>query len=107
MLKIWLPALAPLFKAHSNYIKFIKSLTDLILTASYHCHTETTLKYLQHTHSGISSNIHHILPFHNCHSICKIPKLYSLLLDVEYIREIGTSDNRETEIADAFRKTSS
>jgi len=46
MVKVWLAVLAPLVRGHPDDFKFIKSVTDFILIASYHSHTETTLKYL-------------------------------------------------------------
>jgi hypothetical protein len=44
IMKVWLPAVAPLVKGHSNQFKFIKSVTDFILIASYDSHTNTTFK---------------------------------------------------------------
>jgi hypothetical protein len=46
MVKVWLAALAPPLTGHPDHIKFIKLVTDYILIASYHSHTETMLKYL-------------------------------------------------------------
>jgi len=79
MVKVWLAVLAPLRIWNPDNFKFIKSVTDFILIASYHSHTETTLKYLQDALSGISSNIHLFLPYCKSHSMSKIPKIHSLL----------------------------
>jgi hypothetical protein len=79
MVKVWLPALAPLLKGHPDHFMFVQSVTDFILIASYHSLTETTLKYLQDMLSGISSNIHLFLPYHKSHSISQISKIHSLL----------------------------
>jgi len=46
IVKVLLAALAPLLTGHPDYFKFIKSLTDFILIAFYHSHTETMLKFL-------------------------------------------------------------
>jgi len=83
MVKIWLPALAPLINGHPNLFNFMKSVIDFILIASYHSHTETTLKYLQDALSGISSNIHLFLPYRKSHSMSIIPKIHSLLHGIE------------------------
>ena len=79
MVDVWLAAFAPLVEGHPDHLKFIKSVTDFILIASYHSHTETTLNYLQHALSGITNSIHLFLPYHKSHSMSKIPKIDSLL----------------------------
>jgi len=104
MVKVWLAGLAPLLKGHPDHFKFIKSVTDFILIASYHSHTETTLKYLQDALSGISSNIHLFLPSRKSHSMSKIPKIHSLLHYIKCIREMGSANNSYTEISEAAHK---
>jgi len=96
-----LPALTPRLNGHPDHFKFIKSVTDFILIASYHSHTETTLKYLQDVLSGISSNLHLFLPYRKSHSMSMIPKIHSLLHFIECIREMGSVDNCDTELSDA------
>jgi hypothetical protein len=83
MVKIWLAALALLDKVHPDHFKFVKSITDFILVASYHSHTQTTLKYLQDALSDISSNNHLCLPYRKSRSMSKIPKIHSLPLYIE------------------------
>jgi hypothetical protein len=104
MVKVRLAALAPFLKGHPDHCKFIKSVTDFILITSYHFHTETTLKYLQAALIGISSNIHLFLPYRKRHSMSKIPTIHSLLYYIECIREMGSPDNRDTEISEAAHK---
>jgi len=89
---------------HPNHFKLIKSVTDFILIAGYHSHTETTLKYLQEALSGISSNIHLFLP--NCMSHCmsKIREIHSLLQYIECIKDMASADNSDTEISEATHK---
>ena len=82
MVKVWLAALAPLLKRHPDHFKLIKSITNFILFASYHSHTETMFKYLQDALSGISSTIHLFLPYCKSHRMSKIPKIRSLLHDI-------------------------
>jgi len=103
MVIVCLPALAP-FKGHPNHLKFIKSVTNFILIARYHSHPETTLKYLQKPLSGISSNIHLFLPYHNSHSMSKIPKIHSILHDIKCIRDLGSAENSDTKISEASHK---
>jgi hypothetical protein len=93
-------ALAPLLKGHHDHFKLIKSATLFLLIATYHSHTKTTLKYLQNALSGISSTIHLFQLYHTSHSFSKIPKIHSLLHYIEYIREMGTADNNDTEISE-------
>jgi len=104
MVKIWLPALAPHLKGHPDHFKFIKSVTDFILIASYHSHNETTLKYLQDALSGISSNIHLFLLYRKSHSMRKIRKVHSLLHYIECNREMGSADNSDNKISEAAHK---
>jgi len=102
--KVRLSAHAPRLKGQSDHFKFIKSVTDFILIASYHSHTETMLKYLQDALSAISSNIHLFLPYRMSHSMCKIPEIHSLLHYIECSREIGYADHSDTEISEAAHK---
>ncbi|KAF8247655.1 hypothetical protein K440DRAFT_516648, partial [Wilcoxina mikolae CBS 423.85] len=104
MLKVWLAALAPLLKGHPNHLKFFKSVTDFILIARYHSHTETTLRYLQDTFHGISRNIHLFLPYRHNQSISKIPKIHSLFHYIKCIKEMGSDDNSDTEVSEAAHK---
>ncbi|KAF8245003.1 hypothetical protein K440DRAFT_557281 [Wilcoxina mikolae CBS 423.85] len=101
MLKVWLAALAPLLKGHSNHLKYFKSVTDFILIAGYHSHTETTLRYLQDALHGISRNIHLFLPYHHNQSLSKISKIDSLFHYIECIKEMGSADNSDTEVPEA------
>jgi hypothetical protein len=104
MVKVWLAGLAPLLKGHPDHFTFIKSVTNFILITSNHSHTETTLKYLQDALSGISTNIHHFLPYRKSHSMNKISKIHSLLHYMECIRDMGSADNSDTEISQAAHK---
>ncbi|KAF8248627.1 hypothetical protein K440DRAFT_546789 [Wilcoxina mikolae CBS 423.85] len=104
MLKVWLTALAPLLKGHPNYLKFLKLVTDFILIAGYHSHTETTLQYLQDALHGISRNIHLFLPYRYNQSISTIPKIHSLFHYIECIKEMGSADNSDTEVSEAAHK---
>jgi len=104
MVKVWLPALAPLLKVYPDHFKLIKSVADFILIASYHSHTETILKYTQDVLRGISSNIHLFLPYRKSHSMSKIPNIHSLLHYIECIREMGSANNSDTKISEATHK---
>ena len=104
MVKIWLAAPAPLLTGHPDCSKFIKSITNFILIASYHSHIETTLKYLQDELSAVSSNIHLFLPDRKSHSMRMIPKIHSLLYYIKCIREMGSADNSDTELSEAAHK---
>ena len=101
MVKVWFPVCALLLKGHPDHFKFIKSVTHLILIASYHSHTETTLKYLQNAVSAISTNIHLFLPYHKSHSMSKIPRIHSLLRYIECSREMGFADNSGPAVSEA------
>ncbi|KAF8252847.1 hypothetical protein K440DRAFT_509360, partial [Wilcoxina mikolae CBS 423.85] len=104
MLKVWLAALDTILKGHPNHHKFLKSVTDFILIAGYHSHTETTLRYLQDTLHGISRNIHLFLTYRHNQSISKIPKIHSLFHYIECIKEMGSVDNSDTEVSEAVHK---
>jgi hypothetical protein len=104
IVKIRLPTLAPLLKEHPDHFKFTQSVSDFILIASFHFHTETTLKYLQDVLTGISSNIHLFLPYRKSHSMCKILKIHSLLHYIKCITEMGSTDIRDTKISEATHK---
>ena len=104
IVKVYLAALALLSKGHPDHFKSIKSVTNFILIASYHSHTQTTLKYLHDALSGISSNIHLFLPYRKSHSISKMPKIHSLLHYIECIRDMGSANNSETKISEAAHK---
>jgi len=60
---------------NTDQFKFIKSFTNYILIASYHCHTEAMLNFLQDALSGISSNVHLFLPHLTGHSMRRYPQL--------------------------------
>ncbi|KAF8241499.1 hypothetical protein K440DRAFT_509920, partial [Wilcoxina mikolae CBS 423.85] len=81
-----------------------KSVTDFILIAGYHSHTETTLRYLQDALHAISRSIHLFLPYRNNQSINKIPKIHSLFHYIECIKEMGSADNSDTEVSEATHK---
>jgi len=100
-------SVAHLLKGHPKHYKFIKSVTNFILIASYHSHTRTTLKYLPDGVSGIGSNIHLFILYRKSHSMNKIPKIHSLVHYIECIRDMGSADNSDTEISEAPHKTSS
>ncbi|KAF8254221.1 hypothetical protein K440DRAFT_531750, partial [Wilcoxina mikolae CBS 423.85] len=104
MLKVWLAALAPLFKGHPNHLKIVKSVTDFILIAGFHSDTETTLLYRQDVLHGISRNIHLLLPYRLNQSIRKIPKIHSLFHYIECIKEMDSADNSDTEVSEATHK---
>ncbi|KAF8244558.1 hypothetical protein K440DRAFT_507416, partial [Wilcoxina mikolae CBS 423.85] len=104
MLKVWLAVLAPLLKGHPNHLKFLKSVTDFILIAGYHSHTETTLRYFQDALHGISRNIHLFLPYRQNQSISKVPKIHSLFHYIECIKEMCSADNSDTEVSEAAHK---
>ena len=96
--------LAPLVEGHPDRIKSIKSVTELILIASYNSHTETKLKSLQVVLPGISSNIHHILPYRKSHTITKVLNNLSLLHYIGGIRAIVSGSNTVTEISEATHR---
>ncbi|KAF8245588.1 hypothetical protein K440DRAFT_555460, partial [Wilcoxina mikolae CBS 423.85] len=104
MLKVWLTVLAPLLKEYLNHLKFFKSVTDFILIAGYHSHTETTLFYFQDALYSISRNIHLYLLYCHNQSISKIPNIHSLFHYIECIKEIGSADNSDTEVFEAAHK---
>ncbi|KAF8242766.1 hypothetical protein K440DRAFT_511558, partial [Wilcoxina mikolae CBS 423.85] len=101
MLKVWLAALAPVLKGHPNHLKFLKSVTDFILITRYHSHTETTLRYIHDVLHDSSRNIHLILSYCHDQSLSKIPKIYSLFHCIEYIKEMDSADNSDTEVSEA------
>ncbi|KAF8244843.1 hypothetical protein K440DRAFT_515102, partial [Wilcoxina mikolae CBS 423.85] len=82
----------------------LKSVTDFILIAGYHSHTETTLRYLQDALHAISRNIYLFLPYRHHQSISKIPKIHSLFHYIECIKEIGSADNSDTKVSEAAHK---
>jgi hypothetical protein len=94
--KVWLAVLALLHKAHSDHFRFLKSVTDFILIASYHSFTETALKYLQDALCGISSNIHLFLPYRRSHSMSKIHRIHSRLHYIKCFCEIGCANHSDT-----------
>ncbi|KAF8241194.1 hypothetical protein K440DRAFT_575078, partial [Wilcoxina mikolae CBS 423.85] len=63
-----------------------------------------TLQYLQDALHGISRNIHLFLPYRHNQSIRKIPKIHSLFHYIEYIKEMGSTDNSDTEVSEATHK---
>lgn len=85
IVKVWRAALALRLGGHPDYMKFIKSFTDLILITSFHFHTETALKCLQDVLSVVCSNIHLFLPHCKSHCMSQIPKIHSLLQNIERI----------------------
>jgi hypothetical protein len=102
--KVWLEPLAPVLTGDPDHFRFIKSVTDFILIASYHSHNDNTLKYLQDALSGISRNIHLFLPYHKSLSMSKIPKICSLLHYIKCIRVMGLAGNSDTKISEAIQK---
>lgn len=89
MVKVWL---ARLLEGHSDHFKFIKLVTDFMLIASYNCHIQTMVKYLQDALSCICSKIHLFLPYCKSHSLSRIPKIQSLLHCIECIRKLGSAN---------------
>ncbi|KAF8248253.1 hypothetical protein K440DRAFT_504630, partial [Wilcoxina mikolae CBS 423.85] len=81
-----------------------KSVTDFILIARYHSHTETRLRYVQDGLHGISRNIHLFLPYRHNQSISKIPKIYPLFHYIECIKEMGSTNTSDTEVSEAAHK---
>jgi len=104
MVMVCLPALAPLPEGHPDHIKFIKSVTDFILIATYHSHTETKLKYLQDMLCVISNSIHQFLPYRIIHSMSKIPTIHSLLHNIECIREMNATDINYSKMSEAAQE---
>jgi len=101
MVKVWLVVLAPVHNGCHNYFQFIKSVSDFIVTASYHFHTKTTLNYLQDTLCGICCNIHLFLPYRKSYSMSKLPTIHSFPHCIEWIREMGSASNSDTKISEA------
>ncbi|KAF8248620.1 hypothetical protein K440DRAFT_546907, partial [Wilcoxina mikolae CBS 423.85] len=81
------------------------SITDFILIAGYHSHTETTLCYFQDSLYGIRRNIHLFLPYRLNQSISKIPKVHSLFHYIECIKEIDSADNSVTKVSETAHKS--
>ncbi|KAF8241472.1 hypothetical protein K440DRAFT_517780, partial [Wilcoxina mikolae CBS 423.85] len=81
-----------------------KSVTNFILIAGYHFHTETTFQYLQNALHGISRNIHLFLPYRHNQSISKIPIIPFLFHYQKCIKDLGSADNRYTEVSEAAHK---
>jgi len=104
VVKVWLPARAPLLKGPPDHFKFIKPVPDFIFIASYHSQTETTLKYRQDALSRIRGNIHLSRLYRKSHITNKIPKIHSLHHYIECIREMGSSDSSDTKKSEAARK---
>jgi len=102
--KDWVCAFVLVLEGHPEYCAFIKFVTDCISIICYHSITETVLKYLQHTLSGISSNIHLFLPYHNHHSICSIPRINSLLHYIQLFTDVGSANNSDSTISEAIHK---
>jgi len=104
MVKVGLPPLTLLHKRHPDHIMFIKSVTDFIVLASYHSHTEAILKYLLDALCGISCNIHCIQQYNKSYCISKIRHIYYVLHYIKCIRAMVSPDNGDTNISEAVHK---
>ena len=78
-------------------MRFLKVVTDLILITSYHSHSDSTLGYLQDALNAISRGLPHFSNFRKSDDASGIPKLHTIYHYIECIREMGSSDNMDTE----------
>jgi len=104
MVKVWLPAFACVHKGYLDHYKYIKSVTDFILIASYHSPTKTTLKYLQAVLRATSSNICTSLPYHKSHLMHLIPWFHSHIHCIEFIRVMAFANTCDTIISEVAHK---
>src|SRR5438270_587761 len=84
-------------KGYPEHIRLLKDITDFILIASYHSHSETTLKYLQNALSGINRGLPLFAEFRETNNFSGIPKIHALSHYIKCIREMGSADNSDTE----------
>jgi hypothetical protein len=52
MLKVWISILTPFFKMRPKHLRCLKLLTEFIMFAGYHSHTEETLKMMNTAMAG-------------------------------------------------------
>ena len=97
MVKVWLAVLAPLLKGYPDHMRFLKAVTDFILITRYHSHSDSTLGYLQDALNAISRGLPLFSDFRKSDDASGIPKLHSIYHYIECIREMGSSDNTDTE----------
>jgi len=95
MLNVLHQVLACYFQGHAHYIKYIKSVTNVVYIPGYDFHTDTELNYPPHMPRGLSSNIQIFLHYHT------INQIHSVLLYTERIGKIGSANNSNTEISEA------
>lgn len=101
MLAVWIPLLAPLLKGFPHRLKGLRHLTDFILLAGYHSHTDTTLRYLKSALVGYGKSLDGFLEFRENNSFAGIPKLHAMIHYVECIKEFGSTDNTDTEVSES------
>ncbi|KAI5801105.1 hypothetical protein EDC01DRAFT_780849 [Geopyxis carbonaria] len=102
MLRVWIPALAPLFTGYPQHITFMRHLTDFILISGYHHHTEDTLGYLKEALDGMAAGMHLWAPYRNStntgdDSNVKVPTMHAMSHYIECIQDVGSCDHTDTE----------
>ena len=97
MVKVWLAVLAPLLREYPDHIRFLKAVTDFILIASYHSHSDSTLGYLQDALNAISRGLPLFLDYRKSDDASGIPKLHAIYHYIECICEMGSSNNTDME----------
>ncbi|KAI5776146.1 hypothetical protein EDC01DRAFT_625740, partial [Geopyxis carbonaria] len=101
-LRVWIPALAPLFTGYPQHITFMRHLTDFILISGYHQHTDDTLGYLKDALDGMAAGMHLWAPYPNStntgdDSNVKVPTMHAINHYIECIQGVGSCDNTDTE----------
>ncbi|KAI5777101.1 hypothetical protein EDC01DRAFT_624493, partial [Geopyxis carbonaria] len=102
MLRVWIPALAPLFTGYPQHITFMRHLMDFILISGYHQHTEDNLGYLKEALDGMAAGMHLWAPYRNStntgdDSNVKVPTMHAMSHYIECIQDMGSCDNTDTE----------
>lgn len=78
MMKVWLAVLVPLLKGYPDHMRFLKAITDFILIAGYHSHSDSTLGYLQDALNAISRGLPLFSDFRKSDDASGIPKLHAI-----------------------------
>jgi hypothetical protein len=107
MVKVWIPALAPLFSGYPQHLAFLQHLTSFIHLSGYHSHTQTTLGYMQEALDGVKSGFHlwaDYRPANEDPNCAHIPTIHFMDHYIETIKDMGTADNSDTEFTEATHR---
>ena len=78
MLKVWIGVLAPFFKRWPEHLRCLKYLTEFILFAGYHSHTENTLAMMDEAMAGYESQLSYFVDSRDSGNFDHIPKLHMM-----------------------------